>query len=99
MFVFLELGGSVALGVDEGLLALVVGGREMQIGLGNLDVVAENLVETDLERTDGGALALALFHGGDDLLAVLAEVAQLVEFGVIAAANDAWLGGEGGRFV
>jgi hypothetical protein len=33
------------------------------------------------------------------LLAVLAEVAQLVELGMIAGADDARLGGEGGRLV
>src|SRR5260370_10927478 len=80
--VFLQLCTSEALGVDEGLLALVVAGREMQVRLGDLDVVAENLVEADFERSDVGALALALFHRGDDLLAVLAEIAQLVEVGV-----------------
>src|SRR5260221_90612 len=53
----------------------------MQVGLGNFDVVAEDMVKADFERRDIGALALALFHGSDDLLAVLAEVAQLVELG------------------
>src|SRR5882757_10574657 len=71
----------------------------MQIGLGNFDVIAEDVIETDFERSDVGALALALFHGSDDLLAVLAEIAQLVEFSVEAGANDARLGGQRGRFI
>jgi len=71
----------------------------MQIGLGNFDVIAEDVIETDFQRSDVGALALALFHGSDDLFAVLAEVAQLVQLGVEAAANDAGLGGQRGRFI
>ncbi len=97
--VFLQLRTSEALGVDEGLLALVVAGREMQVRFGDLDVVPEDLVEADFERSDIGALPLALFHRGDDLLAVLAEIAQLVEFGVKAAADDAGIGGERGWLV
>src|SRR5258707_3711092 len=97
--VFFQLWRSETLGVDQGLLALVISGREMQVGLGNFDVVAENMVEADFKRSDVGALALALFHGGDNLLAVLAEVAQLVELGVEAAADDAGIGGESGRLV
>ena len=64
--VFLEFGRGEALGVDEGLLALVIGGGVGEIGLGDFDVVAEDLVEADLEGIDAGALAFALFHGGDD---------------------------------
>src|ERR1700732_885762 len=45
--VFLQLRASEALGVDEGLLALVIVGREVQIGLGDLDVIAEDVVETN----------------------------------------------------
>ena len=54
----------------------------MLVGFGDLDVVAEDVVEADLERLDAGALALAGFDLGDVLPAVLAEVAQFVEFGV-----------------
>src|SRR6266478_8237042 len=98
-FVFFQLRRSEALGIDQSLLALVIVGREMQVGLGNFNVVAENMVEADFKRSDVGALTLALFHGGDDLFAVLAKIAQLVEFGVKAGANDAGLGGQRRRFV
>ena len=81
-FVLLELGRGEALGICQGLLALEIGGDQVQIGVGHFDVKAEDLVVANLERGDSGALALALFHGGDDLAAVLAQVAQLVEFGV-----------------
>ena len=78
-FVLLQLGRGEALGVDQRLLAFVVGGREMQVGLRDLEVVAEDVVELHLQRADAGALALALLDLRDVLLAVAAEVAQLVE--------------------
>src|ERR1019366_6563727 len=40
--VILQLGGGEAFGVGQGLLALVVGGRQMLIGAGDFDVVAED---------------------------------------------------------
>jgi hypothetical protein len=57
------------------------------------------LVEANFERADAGALALALFHRGDDVLAVLAQIAQLIKLGVIATADNAGIGREGGRLV
>ena len=84
-FVFLQLRDREALGVDEGLLALEIGGDQVQIGLGDFQIEAENLVVADFQRADAGAFAFALFHGGDDLPAVLAEVAQFVELGVASA--------------
>ncbi len=46
--IVLELGRGEALGVDQGLLALVVGGHGLEIGLGDLDVVAEDIVKANL---------------------------------------------------
>ena len=53
----------------------------MQVGFADFDVKAEDVVEADLERVDAGALALALLDLGDVVLAVAADVAQLVELG------------------
>ena len=68
-FVLLQLGRGEALGVDQRLLALEIGGREMQVGLGNFEIEAEDLVVANLQRADAGALAFAVFHGGDGLAA------------------------------
>ena len=46
--VVLELGGGETLGVDQGLFALVIGGYGLEIGLGDLDVVAEDIVKANL---------------------------------------------------
>src|SRR5262245_7804650 len=71
----------------------------MKVGFGDFNVVAKDLIEADFERSDAGAFALALFHGGDDLLAVLGEVSELVEFGVKAGADHTGVGGKGRWFV
>ena len=59
--VFLQLRRGEALRVDQGLLAFVIGGGEVEIGLRDLDVVAEDIVEADFERADAGAVAFAGF--------------------------------------
>src|SRR5580704_18162614 len=97
--VFLELGGSEAFGVDQRLLALIVRRREMQIRFRNLNVIAKNLIETDFERADSSAFAFPLFHGRNDLFAMPAQIAQLVELAVIAAANHSRIRGERRRLI
>src|SRR5256885_8532532 len=73
-----QLGRGEALGVDQRLLALVVVGHQMEIGFGNLNVEAKDRIEFDLERSNAGALPLALLYGQNVLPRVVAEVAQLV---------------------
>ena len=48
-FVLLQLGSRKAFGADEGLLAVVVFGRQMQIGIRNFDVIAEYLIKAHFE--------------------------------------------------
>ncbi len=69
------------------------------MAFGNFDVIAEDLVEADFQGIDAGAFAFALFHGGDDLFAVLAEVTEVVELGVKAETNHAGIVGDGWRLV
>ena len=84
-----ELGGDVALGVGERLLAHVVGRHAVEVGARDLEVVAEDAVVADLERADAGALALAHLDLQDLALAALGEREQLVELGGEAAAHEA----------
>ena len=60
----------------------------VQVGLADLDVKAEDVVELDLERVDAGAFALALLDLGDVVLAVAADVAEFVELRVESALDD-----------
>ena len=71
----------------------------MQIGFGDFNVVTENVIESHLQRRDAGALALALLDLRDVLLAVAAEVAQLVQCRIDAGANHAAIGERQRRLV
>ena len=88
----LELGRREALGIDQGLLAFIVGRDVTQVAARDLKVVAEDGGEADLERADAGAGAFALFNGGERGAAGAACGAQLVELRVDAGGNDAALG-------
>ena len=72
-FVVFELGGSEALGVDQGLLTFVVGGRVGQVGLTDFNVIPKDGVIADFERSYAGAGALSFFDGGDRLAAGAAD--------------------------
>ena len=71
----LELGSDVPLGVLDRLLADVVAGDVAALGLGlgvrDLDVIAEDLVEADLQALDPGAPDLLGLKLGDPRLAPL----------------------------
>ena len=61
----------------------------MEVGFRDFDVVAEYVIEPDLERLDAGAVALARFDGGDVAFAVAADVAEFIKFGVDTGADGA----------
>src|SRR6266516_897330 len=77
----------VALRAGLGLTPLVVAGHAIAVRVRHLDVVAEHLVEPDLERADPGALTLARLQARDVVLATVAGVLQLVELAIVARAN------------
>ena len=63
-----------------------------QIGFRDFNVVPEDLIEAHLQRADSGALSLPSLDPRDHLLARLAQVAELVEIGPVAAPDQAALG-------
>ena len=60
----------------------------MQVCLGDFEVIAEDTIELDLQRTDAGPLPLALLDLRNVLLAVTAQVAKFVEPGVHSRADN-----------
>ena len=62
LLVLFQGGNGVALGVDKGLFLFVIGGNLVAVGAADFDVVAEHLVETHLERLDGGGSPLLLLN-------------------------------------
>ena len=85
--VLLELGRGEPLGIDQCLLTLVIGRRQVLVGLGDLDVITEYVVETDLQRLNAGARPFARFDLRNVLPTVLAQVAQLIELAIVARSN------------
>ena len=83
----------VALGVLERLLADVVGRHLVAVGVRDFEVVAEHRVEADLDVRDAGPLAFGGLVLGHPLLAAGRQLAQLVEIGAIAGADEAAVAG------
>ena len=77
---FLELGCDVALSLGQGLLADPLLGDLVLVGVPYLEVVAEDVVEGDLEGGDAGGLHFALANVLELGFAIVAEVAELIEF-------------------
>ena len=92
-FVLLELRRDVPLGVLDRLLADVVArdARAAGVGLGvrDLDVIAEDLVEADLEAGYPRLADLLGLELGDPGLAAAGMAAKLVELGMITVADQA----------
>ncbi len=93
--VVLKLGGGEALAAHQGLASLVVGGGGLEVRLGHLYVVAEDLVVAHLQCLDAGALPLPVLEVGQELAGVAGGGPEGVQFLGEAGPND----GLGGRLV
>ena len=76
--VFFELRDDESLGVDQGLFADVGVGDSVEVGLSDLDVVAKDLVETNLEVSNPGVFAFLLFQTGDPSFGLFHSGEQVV---------------------
>ena len=99
MLQFLQLLGDVALAVHQGLLADVVCRDLVPEGVGDLDVVAEDLVVPDFQGADAGLLLLPLLQLREEALAAGEDVPELVQLGVVAVPDEAPLPDGEGRLV
>ena len=78
-FVFLQLGRDIALGVLDGLLAMIIVGNLVAMRMRDFQIIAEHFVESDFQARDAGAgnfVGLILCH---PLLAAGREIAERVE--------------------
>src|SRR6202043_1044508 len=80
-FLLFQLRGDVALAVHQRLLADVLGRDRLTVGVADFDVVAEDLVETNLERPDAGSLPLLLLQRTDPFARRPRAIADAVELG------------------
>ena len=95
----LELLGDVALAVGDGLLARIVGGDPRETRARDLDVVAEDLVVSDLEVGDPGSTPLRGLELHHPPLPVGANRAQAIDLGVVPLANEGAAADLHGRLV
>src|SRR4029077_551963 len=87
--ILFQLRSREALGIHQRLFAFVVGGREVQVRLRNLDVVAKDGIELYFERANSRPLPFARFDLRQVLLRVAAQVAQFVQIFVDAGGDHA----------
>ncbi len=65
---------------------------------GDLDEIAENVVVADLERLNPGLGGVVRLHPGNHAAALVAELARLVELGVVAFGDKAAVAGQNWQF-
>src|SRR5882672_5462737 len=87
-FMLFQLQREEAFGVRQCLFAYVISGRELQVRLRDLDVVTEDLVVADLERTYSAAFALARLELRQIIFPARQHAAQLVKLSGKARADD-----------
>ena len=75
LFIFLQFLRDVALGIDERLLAYPGLGHLVFMRVAHLDVVTEDVVESNLEAGYLGSFALALLHLQEVVLARIGDTA------------------------
>ena len=88
-FKLLEFLRDVAFGIRQCLLSYIALGHEIGAAAAHLDVVAEDLVVTDLQGFDSCEFFFTLLHLLQHLLAVMRDMAILVEFRIIVFFDDA----------
>ena len=93
-----QLRGGKTFSVHQRLLAFVVRRRQMHVGPGDFNVIAEDVVEAHFERSDARSFALTLFKLGKNAFGVLPQIAQLIELGMKAGANHSAFTQQYGRF-
>src|SRR5207245_2073917 len=84
-----QLWCDIPLAVDERLLAYVPGGDRLPVGVADLEVITEYLVEPDLERPDPRALPFELLESGDPVAGGPRAVHDAVELLIEACPKHA----------
>ena len=77
---FLEFRGDVALGLRQGLFPDPLLGHLVFVGMTDFEVVAEDVVEGNLQGGDAGGRGLALANALELGLAIVPEVTEFIEF-------------------
>ena len=84
-----EFVGDVAFAVFQGLAAYPVQRGEVALAARDFDVVAVDVVVAHFQVVEAAFLFFGGFQFGEDAVAVVRELVQAVEFGVVAGGDDA----------
>jgi len=95
----LEFLRNIPLGVHRGLLSRPVGGDQIGLGLGHLDIVSKYLIGLDLHVLDAGLLAGSDLQLSQTLSGVFQQIPVLVHLRMEAGADKAALPDGEGRFL
>ena len=89
VFQLFQFGRKIALVGNQGLFTdKMLRDLRFNRGFRHINIVAEDPVVADLELPDAGALAFPFFQRGDFLRAVVSQLAQFVQLGRKAVADD-----------
>ena len=80
LLILLEFRGDIALGSNQCLFADVVGRNGIQMGLGDLDKIAENPVVFHLERRNSSSLTLLSFQTSNEGFSRTRDLAEFIQF-------------------
>ena len=97
LLIFLQLLGNVALGLGKRLLANPFGRHVVLIRVAHLNIITEDIVETNLQTGNARLLTLTLLHLQEVILTRSRNGAQVVEFFVYATPNDTPFSHQGRR--
>ena len=89
LFLQLEGLGHVPLAAHGGLLADVVGGDVGEVGLGDLEVVAEDRIVADFEGRNTGSLNFLLLQRGNPILTGGGRLAEFIQFRRVSGLDHA----------
>ena len=87
VFVLLQFRCDVALGVLQCLPPHIVGRHGLRLHAAEFNEIAMYTVKADFERGESGTGALLLFQSQQEIAGVAAELAQFVEFGIVAVGD------------
>ena len=77
--VFFKLRREEPLAIDEGLLADIFLRHLLEVGIGDLDVVAENVIEAHFQALDAGSLSLFKLQSGEVLFGAAGDLTQFIQ--------------------
>ena len=85
----LQFRGNKSLPVNQGLFAHIIGGDRWQVVVSDLDIIAEDFVETHFERFDTGALALDSLQRDNPTARFTDRSNQFIQFGMETGTDQA----------